>query len=116
MDQPSLFDLRPTVRPEMPKGATLDDMFWAFHQNNAHVYRALVGLARQLKWAGRQHFGIGALFERLRFEAALQTWGDGFKLNNNYRSRYARLIMQQEPDLDDFFECRELHTPSTLES
>ena len=35
----------------------------------------------------------------------------GFKLNNNYRSRYARLIMEQEADLEGVFQIRELTTP-----
>lgn len=112
--QPTLFDLAPTV-PVTGNYETLDDRFWAFHEQNPHVYRALVQLARQLKAAGRRRFGIGALFERLRFEAALRTWGDEFRLNNNYRSRYARLIMRQEPDLDGFFELRELQTRSALD-
>lgn len=112
--QPTLFDLSPTVQPA-GRFESLDDRFWAFHQANPHVYRALVALARQLKQAGRRRFGIKALFERLRFEAALQTWGDEFRLNNNYHSRYARLIMRQEPDLAGFFETRELQTESALE-
>ena len=33
-----------------------------------------------------------------------------FKLNNDFTSRYARLIMQQEPDLEDFFEVRVLRS------
>jgi hypothetical protein len=36
---------------------------------------------------------------------AISTTGD-FKLNNNYRAHYARLIMHQEPDLDGIFELR----------
>lgn len=112
--QPTLFDLAPIV-PLTGEYETLDDRFWAFHKANPAVYRALVALARQLKAAGRHRFGIGALFERLRFEAALHTWGDEFKLNNSLRSRYARLIMRQEPDLDGFFEVRELQTTSVLE-
>jgi hypothetical protein len=31
-----------------------------------------------------------------------------WKLNNNYRSRFARLIMDNEPDLAGVFETREL--------
>jgi hypothetical protein len=33
-----------------------------------------------------------------------------FRLSNSYRSRYARLIMEQEADLQDFFTTRELRT------
>jgi hypothetical protein len=36
----------------------------------------------------------------------LSTRGDEFKLNNDYRAPYARLIMRREPDLDGLFETR----------
>jgi hypothetical protein len=37
----------------------------------------------------------------------MQTTGDaGFKLNDHFTSRYARLLMQREPDLYGLFETR----------
>jgi hypothetical protein len=32
--------------------------------------------------------------------------GDDWRLNNNYRPYYARLLMQQEPQLQGFFALR----------
>lgn len=87
-----------------------DRRFIAYHMVNPHVYTALVRLARGLVANGRRRFGIGMLFEVLRWETAMSTTGDDFKLNNNYRSRYARLIMATCPDLTDVFDTRELHT------
>ncbi len=88
--------------------AELDEAFWTFHRDNPHVYDALARLARQGVRAGRTRLGIGMLFEVLRWEHMLRTEGDPFKLNNNLRSRYARLLMHQEPDLEDLFDLREL--------
>jgi len=34
--------------------------------------------------------------------------GDGFKINNDYNSRYARMVMAENADLDGLFETREL--------
>lgn len=34
--------------------------------------------------------------------------GETFKANNNFRSRYVRLIIRDHPELEDFFELREL--------
>lgn len=81
--------------------------FWRFHMNNPHVYEGLVALARQAKSMGIDHYGIAALYEVLRWNRAIQTSGDAFKLNNDFRAHYARLIMEVEPDLADFFETRE---------
>jgi hypothetical protein len=81
--------------------------FWVFHEQNPRVYDELVALARQVKSRGRGHYGIGALFEVVRFHRAIQTTDKKFKLNNNHRALYARLIMEQESDLASFFETRE---------
>ncbi len=83
--------------------------FEKFHHNNPGVYSRLVALARQLKAANVTRYGIGSLFEVLRWERSLKkAKGERFLLNNNYRSRYVRLIERQEPDLKGFFETRKL--------
>lgn len=86
----------------------LDAEFRRFHADNPHVYRRLAEMARQARAAGRTRIGIGMLFEALRWEHAISTTGDDFKLNNNHRSRYARLLMDSEPDLAGLFELRAL--------
>lgn len=89
----------------------IEAAFWQFHSANPHVYLRLVKLARQLVARGHRRIGIGMLFEVLRWHHAMTTEGDadGFKLNNNYRALYARLIMDREPDLREVFEIRRLH-------
>lgn len=86
--------------------------FWDFHLNNPGVYCELVELAHELRKKGYRKCGIGMLFEVLRWQRMLKTIdaSSDFKLNNNYRSRYARLIMAKEPDLREFFELRELRS------
>ncbi len=106
------------IDPEAPHGHvgpkaphTIYESFMAFHQKNPRVYRELVQLARRLKAKGVAQMGIGMLYEVLRYRTALRTAGDPFKLNNSYRSYYARLIMLDEPDLAGCFELRELNEP-----
>lgn len=82
--------------------------FERFHAENPEVYRLLVQFARQVKASGKPAYGIESLFARLRWHFEIETKGDTFKLNNNYRSRYARLIMHREPDLESFFTTRGL--------
>ena len=85
--------------------------FRGFHERNPVVYETLVRLAREAKRKGHNKIGIAMLWERMRWELTIELpnhkAGD-FKLNNNYRSRYARLIMQCEPDLADMFDIRAL--------
>lgn len=94
---------------QLQRALRIDHAFRQFHEQNPHVYKELVALALRLRAKGHDRIGIGMLFEVLRHERMLHTTDpEGFKLNNNYRSRYARLIMEQEPALAGVFELREL--------
>lgn len=93
----------------------IEQAYREFHKKNPRVYRELVKLARSLKARGWQHYGIGALFEVIRFHRALETTDPEFKLNNNHRALYARQIMDENADLRDFFEIRVRTTRRPLE-
>lgn len=93
---------------------SLEDDFRQFAEENPHVEQRLVALALDLKRRGYNKGGIGMLFEVLRWQTMMQTSesaAGGFKLNNNYRAFYARLIMSKYPELRGFFEVREQHFP-----
>lgn len=98
-------------------GMTLHEKFEAFHEANPQVYVELVTLARQALKRGYKTYSINSLFEVVRWQRDISPLAttDEFKLNNNFRSRYARLIMEQEPDLAGFFETRQLHTLTAYE-
>jgi hypothetical protein len=85
---------------------SIEDDFADFHRDNPHVYANLLSMALALKGRGRQFYGIGALAEVLRFQRALLTTDPDYKINNNYRALYARMLMDQEPELRDFFRTR----------
>jgi hypothetical protein len=108
---------QPTQHVGPPPGLTIEEAFEAFHAANPHVYHALVSMAWQAKDRGIRRVGIGMMFEVLRWNHALRTGGDEFKLNNNYRSYYARRIMLDDPRLEGLFETRALHfhTPVVLD-
>lgn len=89
------------------RGKGLEEQFWDYHEENPDVYRQLRDLALQMRRRGVSQYGIKGLFEVLRWHRALETKDDaGFKLNNNYTSFYARLLMDNEPELAGFFELR----------
>lgn len=108
MQQLPMFDLG-TVNSHVDTRKSIDEQFAEFHANNPNVYRAIRTLALDMKQRGRDHYGIKSLFEIVRW-SHVRTTGDSFKLNNNYTSRYARLLMEREPELAGFFETRELKT------
>ena len=87
------------------EGQSLEEQFAAFHAANPQVYVALRALALSMRRQGVRKAGIGQLFEVLRWQYALQTRGGDFKLNNNFRSFYARLL-DNEAELHGLFEMR----------
>lgn len=108
LQPPLLEGLQQTTQPKVHREATIQERFEAFHKANLHVYAALRTLAFQMRGNGVKAYGIKGLFEILRWQFALQTNGEPFKLCNSYSSRYARLLVKLNPELDGFFEMREL--------
>lgn len=97
--------------PEPQPGETLDEQFMRFHRANPWVFTKLRDMALELKKKGHSKIGIKMLFEVLRWQYYRQTTDTAsFKLNNNYTSRYARLLMQEVPELKGGFETRTLQT------
>ena len=88
---------------------SIAERFADFHALNPDVYAAIIEIARTMKGRGINKMGISLIFERLRWLHYIDTKGaEGFKLSNDFRSEYARLIMRSERDLAGFFEIREL--------
>jgi len=80
--------------------------FETFHRDNPHVYTKLVSMTWSLVTRGHRRIGMGMLFEVLRWDWMMQTEGDTFKLNNNYRAFYARLLEANNPSLRGVFTKR----------
>ena len=88
---------------------SIQEQFFHYHLAHPEVYRTLVALARKMRARGVHHVGIGHLWEVMRWTLWVEGGStEGYRLNNNYRSRYARFIMEQEQDLADFFTVRVL--------
>lgn len=100
----------------MTEDESTAEKFEQFHADNPVVYATLCSLARE--WVARtgRPAGIGQLTERCRWEIAMRTNDPQFKINNNYRPYYARLIMISEPDLTGIFELRPSAADEWMES
>lgn len=92
----------------------IDRKFLTYHEANPHVFEKIVNYSFQLRTAGRKHYGIAAIIERIRWDYAVSTTTDdkGFKISNDFRSRYARLIEQKYPELKGFFRTKSLDPTS----
>jgi hypothetical protein len=94
----------------MSKANNYDTKFTEFDKKFPEVRKALTSMARQTKAAGFAHYSMKTLYCVLRHEINLSPTPKPYKLNDIYHSRYARLIMDTNADLQGFFELRELRS------
>jgi hypothetical protein len=99
---------RKRLSPPCGEGQTIKERFQQFHAENPHVYKVLVEIVREAKRRGIDKWSIKGAFEVARYERKFSTTDDQFKLRNDFTPHYARLIMEQEPDLDSIFATKEL--------
>jgi len=94
----------------IPRDYRHNDAFIANHQARPEIYETLVSECR--KWKnqhGMKKVGIAFIWERLRYIFVIhKRLGEEFKLNNNYKGAYARVLMFNEPDLEGFITIREM--------
>ena len=85
VEVPYLQPLRHKYAGHLP----IEGRFEQFHKNNPQVAAALKEMAYGLREKGVKRFGMKALFEVLRYQTALETDGEPYKLNNNFTAFYA---------------------------
>lgn len=91
---------------------SIASQFARYHRRHPEVFDRLVLVCRQYRErrpGGR--WSINAAFEVARWYMVIERDGDDdFKLNNNYRAEYARLILEHCADLaaPPIFETRRL--------
>ena len=95
-----LFDNLP---PENSPGQRFRD----FCAENPEIIQEARRIAVEKRRA-RQHIGMKAIFELIRWNPAFSTTGKKYKLNNDYTSLMARYLMDTTPELKGYFELREL--------
>lgn len=99
-------------RKKRAKKRNHEKEFRRFHLAHPDVFEQIIKHARLLWSHGHRHYGIAAFFENFRWHRRIPEKPDEaeeFKLNNNYRAFYARMLMALYPEFDGFFELRERH-------
>lgn len=88
----------------------IDARFAAWIKANPHVLDEFCRRAFVLKQAGYWCIRGKRIVEEMRDDYKAQTTGDKYKLNNSFTSRLARAAVERHPELDGFFEFRELRS------
>ncbi|KQP81558.1 hypothetical protein [Aeromicrobium sp. Leaf291] len=105
-----ILDVPELKQPDVVTGSTIQERFEAFHDLNPWVLETLERLTSEYLEGGQRRIGIGMLFEVLRWQYGRVTRGDEFRLNNNYRSRYVRLLLAEHPEWEAVFHTRSLQS------
>jgi hypothetical protein len=103
---------QPAAKPSVMRD-TIAERFRQFHFDNPTVYAHIVKLARELYRKGRERIGMKALYEQIRWHILLGTIrvrGE-YALNNDFTSRYVRMLIEEYPVFKGLFELRHLRTP-----
>jgi hypothetical protein len=103
-------ELRFTTKRRVKTGSELCEQFAHFHATYPHVAEYLLRAAQL--WKEEQHgkhYSIGALTEQCRWDArvgVVREEGD-FKIPNELRALYARLLVMRDPSLCGLFKIKE---------
>lgn len=82
---------------------------WMATEDGRIVAERIGREALDMRAHGWKHYGVKPLWEIARHDGNLRVGPNGgFKLNDHFTSRLARWLMAQYPELEDFFELREL--------
>ncbi len=82
------------------------ERFKRYHRENPDVYIEFKQFAQQMRNAGRSRYSAEAIINAIRWHRDLKTTGDVFKINNDFKSIYARLLIYYHPEFADFFQLR----------
>jgi hypothetical protein len=95
-------------QPAHAVGATIQERFQAFHEANPWVLNVLEQLTADMLAKGHRRIGIRMLWEVLRWQYNRRTIdpSSSFKVNDQYHSRYVRLLIERHPEWADVFSTR----------
>lgn len=96
------------IVPEVEPRLTIEERAERYAAANEWVLRTMIALADGYKARGAKRIGVKHLAEVIRYEHGRATNGDTFRFNNDYSSRFARMIIAARPDLAELIETREL--------
>jgi hypothetical protein len=89
---------------------SIQERFESWCARHPDVYEEFKKIACQLLDKRRKRYGAKAIVEVIRYHRAISGADETepFKVNNNFTSRLARKLVDEDERFTDFFELREL--------
>jgi hypothetical protein len=80
--------------------------FNLYHKENPIIWEQFKLTTLEAIKKGFKNYGSKGIFEIIRWNQEGEIKEDGFKLNNNFTSDYARKFMEEYPEHKGFFRLR----------
>jgi hypothetical protein len=87
---------------------SLKRKWWEWHKQNPHVYELFEKFTLDAISKGHERLSAWLIVNRIRWETAVETRGDDFKISNDFIAYYARLFMHNHPRYEGFFKTKTL--------
>lgn len=81
--------------------------FEKFHAENPHIFDLFKKFAVYVRSKGYRNYSAKVIFERIRWHVNVETSDKEFKINNNYKAYYTRLLEDVDPRFVGFFRKRQ---------
>ena len=82
--------------------------FKKYHDENRHVYRKFRELAFEMHQTGRERYSAETIINVMRWHHDLSTTGKPFKISNDFKPLYARLLVNKHPEFEGFFQFKKV--------
>jgi hypothetical protein len=101
------------VQPTLLSAASrAEERFQRLLREHPEVFTAFRRRAWQLRERGKRHISADSICHYLRDETPIdtRTGEDTYKINNDFSSRFARLLIAEEPSFSAYIETRKLRS------
>jgi hypothetical protein len=77
-----------------------------YHKKNPHLYEAFVEFTSQAFDAGYNYFSAEMIINRMRWQTMIVAKDDSFKIKNDVKPFYSRMLMAKDNKYKNFFKLR----------
>jgi hypothetical protein len=104
-DTPEPQSEKPTIQERFEHWIEANPRTWALIRGYAYDY-----LEAWLRKKKHKRIGVDVIVGRVRYECSLDDSGEDWAINNSYRSRISRRLIEEDKRFADLFETRALKT------
>lgn len=102
------FVRRGLVEPPIGIPGAKRSRWWAWHQRNPRVYEEFEDATFRVVETGETDWSHWAIMQGVRWERKFYTFGEPFKISNDFIAYYGRLFVFLNPEHDGLFTFRGL--------